>query len=66
MIWEVEGPDGLPMTVPGIAGRIGDHRPNRERARRYAEDTESVLRELGYGDKDLARLEKSEAIYRAG
>lgn len=63
MVWEVEGPDGLPMTVPGVAGRVGDHRANRERARRYAEDTESVLRELGYADADIARLEKTEAIY---
>ena len=66
MIWDVEGPDGLSMTVPGIAGRIGEHRPNRERARRYAEDTESVLRELGYADADIALLEKNEAIYRSG
>jgi crotonobetainyl-CoA:carnitine CoA-transferase CaiB-like acyl-CoA transferase len=64
MIWEVEGPDGLPMTVPGIAGQVGDHQPNRDCARRYAEDTAEVLRELGYSDDDMALLEKNEAIYR--
>lgn len=62
-IWEVEGPDGLPLRVPGIAAKVEGYELNRSRARRYGEDTRSILLAHGLEDWQIDELEQREIIY---
>lgn len=63
MVWDdVEGPDGLPMTTPGFALRVGDYPHNRARARKWGEDTGTVLNCLGYSASDVSAMRDQKVI----
>ncbi|HEX4927262.1 MAG TPA: CaiB/BaiF CoA-transferase family protein [Burkholderiales bacterium] len=60
MIQEVVAGDGEPLKVPGIVPKLSAT-PGaiRSAAPKLGEHTEAVLKELGYGDEELAALRRS-------
>lgn len=63
MIAEIEARDGLKVKVPGVVPKLsGTPGSIRTTAPRLGEDTEAVLRSLGYSDQEIATLRAGNVI----
>jgi formyl-CoA transferase len=63
MLQQIESRDGLRLKVPGIVPKLSETPGGiRTTAPRLGEDTEAVLRRLGYGDEQIAALRAEKVI----
>jgi formyl-CoA transferase len=63
MIKAIETRDGLRLKVPGVVPTLSETPGSiRTTAPRLGEDTETVLRRLGYGDEQIAALQAEKVI----
>ena len=63
MIERITAADGEPLAVPGIIPKLsGTPGAIRTPAPKLGEHTEEVLRRIGYGDDEIARLRAAKVI----
>ena len=63
MIERITAADGEPLAVPGIIPKLsGTPGAIRTQAPKLGEHTEEVLRQIGYGDAEIARLREARVI----
>jgi len=63
MIERITASDGEPLAVPGIVPKLsGTPGAIRTHAPKLGEHTDEVLRQVGYGDEEIARLREARII----
>jgi len=63
MIERITASDGEPLAVPGIVPKLsGTPGAIRTQAPKLGEHTDEVLRQVGYGDEEIARLREARVI----